>query len=134
VAIEAAITEVDTTATATGMRDITAGMGAGAGSLAGTIRGGCFSHRSLLYRFLTLITVDTDMARGMDTVQATGTDTDRNEKLFFRSNLGRHRRWQIGFFFLCFVSLVDFKVRRQKLRFLTVGSTVLLGSIHVIFF
>jgi hypothetical protein len=70
--IEAAITEVDTTATVTGTPDITAGMAAGAGSLAGTIPGGCFSRRSFQYRFLTLTTADTDM----DTVQGTGRDTD----------------------------------------------------------
>jgi hypothetical protein len=43
---------------------------------------------------------------------------------------------QIGFFFLCLVSLVDVKVRRNKLRFrfLIVGAVVLLGWIYLIFF
>jgi hypothetical protein len=53
----------------------------------------------------------------------------------FRSNFGRHRRWQPCSFFLWFVSLLDVKVkvRRNKLRFLIVGAIVLLGPIHVIF-
>ena len=52
------------------------------------------------------------------------------------SNLGRHRRGQISFFFLWLVSLVDVKVRRNKLRFrfLIVGAVVLLGWIYLIFF
>ena len=58
VGIEAAIIEVATTATATGTPGITAGMVAGAGSLADTIRGGCFSRRSFQYRFLTHATVN----------------------------------------------------------------------------
>jgi hypothetical protein len=47
-------------------------------------------------------------------------------KPFFRSYLGRHRRWQVGPFVLFFVSLIDVKVRRNKLRLLVVGAIVLL--------
>jgi hypothetical protein len=79
--IEAVITEVDTTATAIGTPDITAGTVAGAGSLAGTILGGCFSRQSFLYRFLTLTTADTDMGKGTDTVQDTGTGTAEDTEL-----------------------------------------------------
>jgi hypothetical protein len=53
-----------------GTPDITAGMAAGAGSLAGAIHGGCFPRQS--FRFLTLTTADMDI----NTVQDTGTDTD----------------------------------------------------------
>jgi hypothetical protein len=44
----------------------------------------------------------------------------------FRSYLGGHRRWQFGPFVRFFVSLVDVKVRRNKLRLLVVGAIVLL--------
>jgi hypothetical protein len=49
------------------------------------------------------------------------------------SNLWRHRRWQIGFFALFFVSLVDVKVSRNKWGFLFVGTIVRLVLIDIFF-
>ena len=54
------------------------------------------------------------------------------------SNLGRHRRWQIGFFVLFFVlffvSLGDVKISGNKSRFLTICDVLLRVSIPFIFF
>jgi hypothetical protein len=52
----------------------------------------------------------------------------------FPSYLGRHSRWEVGFFVLFFVSLVDVEVRRNEARFLTVGAIKLLVSIPFVFF
>jgi hypothetical protein len=66
----------DTTAdVAIGIQVITDGTAVGAGSLAGTIHGGCFSRQSFQSRFLTLTTAD------MDTVQGTGMAEDTKQPL-----------------------------------------------------
>jgi hypothetical protein len=48
-------------------------------------------------------------------------DSLADTPIFFRSNLGRHRRWQLSSFFLCFVFLFGVKVMRNKLGFFIVG-------------
>ena len=58
----------------------------------------------------------------------------REWKVFRSSNLWRHRRWQIGFFAVFFVSFVDVKVTRNKSRFLFVGTIVFLVLIALTFF
>ena len=69
---------------ATGTQATTDGMADGAGSPVGTIHGGCFYRQSFQSRFLTLTTADTDMGRGMDTDQGTGTAEDTEPRVGIR--------------------------------------------------
>jgi hypothetical protein len=50
------------------------------------------------------------------------------------SNLGRHRRWQVRFFVLFFVSLWDFKIRWSKSSFITIGAILFFVLIPLVYF